>query len=51
MGNFEDWHLELSQSCLVHGYLRFEPKVPAYIERVKGESLLQYMDDNKTPAT
>jgi len=26
MGNFEDWHLELSQSCLVHGYLRFEPK-------------------------
>jgi transcriptional regulator with XRE-family HTH domain len=38
----------LSQSCPVHGYIRTAPMVPAYIERVKGEPLVQYIK-NDTP--
>lgn len=36
----------ISQSCLIHGYLRLAPMVPAYIERVRGESLLHFMNDD-----
>ena len=40
----------LRQSCPVHDYLRFAPVLPAYIEKVNGESLLQYMNDDKNSA-
>ncbi|WP_321418217.1 ribonuclease HI family protein [uncultured Methanomethylovorans sp.] len=47
---FKNGERNISQSCPVHGYLRSAPMVPAYIERIKSESLLQYMNDDKTPA-
>lgn len=46
---FRKGERSISQRCLVHGHLRLAPMVPAYIERVKGESLLHFMDDD-TPA-
>lgn len=42
---FRKGERSISQSCLVHGHLRLAPMVPAYIERVKGESLLQFIND------
>lgn len=36
----------IKQSCSVHGYIRTAPTVPAYIERIKSESLLQFMNDD-----
>lgn len=36
----------ISQSCLVHGHLRLAPMTSTYIERVKNESLLQFMNDD-----
>jgi len=47
---FKNGERNIRQSCPVHGYLRAAPMVPAYIERVKSESLLQYMNDDKAPA-
>ena len=43
---FRKGERSISQRCLVHGHLRLAPMVPAYIERVKGESLLQFMNDS-----
>jgi len=45
---FRKGERSISQSCSVHGHIRTAPMVPVYIERVKGESLLQFMND--TPA-
>jgi len=42
---FRKGERSISQRCLIHGHLRLTPMVPAYIERVKGESLLQFMAD------
>ena len=36
----------ITQKCLIHGHLRLAPMVPTYIERVKSESLLQFMNDD-----
>ncbi len=43
---FRKGERSISQRCLLHGYLRLAQMVPAYIERVKGESLLQFMNDD-----
>lgn len=43
---FRKGERSISQRCLVHGHLRLAPMVPAYIERVKSESLLQFMSDS-----
>jgi len=43
---FRKGERSISQSCLVHGHLRLAPMTPTYIERVKNESLLQFMNDD-----
>lgn len=43
---FRKGERSISQSCLIHGHLRLAPMVPAYIQRVKSESLLQFMADD-----
>lgn len=42
---FRKGERSISQSCLVHGHLRLAPMIPTYIEKIKNESLLQYMND------
>lgn len=47
---FKNGEHNIRQSCPVHGYLGLVPMVSAYMEWVKGESLLQYMNDDKASA-
>ncbi len=42
---FRKGERSISQKCLVHGHLRLAPMTSSYIERVKNESLLQFMSD------
>lgn len=46
---FRKGERSISQRCLVHGHLRLAPMMPAYIEKVRGESLLQFINDD-TPS-
>ena len=46
---FRKGERSIGQRCLVHGHLRLAPMIPAYIEKVRGESLLQFINDD-TPS-